>query len=472
MEQDTLGLHYTIAHPKDFGIKQKEATLPLYEKKQALKDYQNIKDYSDTLQTFDPQKLSVEERYTQNLLIDSLSTDLEGKQYFYLQEMFSPSGGIQIQYPILMAEYTFRCKEDIENYLALLKMTPEYFASYCDFTKEKVQKGFGMADFALEKVISQCKTVITSEEIENGSHFLVTTFDERLQKAIEEGIINEKEAGDYRLLNNEYLKNYVLKAYCDLGRTLETFMGSGQNDAGLCAFEPGKGYYAWLFKRTTGSDKPIDEVYKTLAQNYYNTMYQLRSNLISFQNTCSLTEAELSYFTLSDSDDILAHLTKQMEDDFPSVSATCTETGLTEGKHCSVCGPSQQPLKTSVRPWKNLRPRRIIWFRRLTTTRKTPSTSIGPWLRAVWNYIQPLPTKVTPATCTRLPITRFTAMPIVFRICAVLLTTAAMWKAGRCTSNSFRTNTLPTYWLKTPEKKTTAFYLTFINRSVAPPLPY
>ena len=57
--------------------------------------------------------------------------------------MFSPSGGIQIQYPILMAEYTFRCKEDIENYLALLKMTPEYFASYCDFTKEKVQKGEG-----------------------------------------------------------------------------------------------------------------------------------------------------------------------------------------------------------------------------------------------------------------------------------------------------------------------------------------
>ncbi len=322
MEQDTLGLHYTIAHPKDFGIKQKEASLPLYEKKQALKDYQNIKDYSDTLQTFDPQKLSVEERYTQNLLIDSLSTDLEGKQYFYLQEMFSPSGGIQIQYPILMAEYTFRCKEDIENYLALLKMTPEYFLSYCDFTKEKVQKGFGMADFALEKVISQCKTVITSEEIDNGSHFLVTTFDERLQKAIEEGIINEKEAGDYRLLNNEYLKNYVLKAYCDLGRTLETFMGSGQNDAGLCAFEPGKGYYAWLFKRTTGSDKPIDEVYKTLAQNYYNTMYQLRSDLIAFQNTCSLTEAELSYFTLSDSDDILTHLTKQMEDDFPSVSAT------------------------------------------------------------------------------------------------------------------------------------------------------
>lgn len=322
MEQDTLGLHYTIAYPKDFGIKQPEASLPLYEKKQALNEYQNMKEYSDALQTFDPEKLSVEERYTQNLLVDSLSTDLEGKQYFYLQEMFSPSGGIQIQYPILMAEYTFRCKEDIENYLALLKMTPDYFSSYCDFTQEKVQKGFGMADFALKKVISQCKTVITQDEITNGSHFLVTTFEERLQKAINDGIINEKEAGNYRLLNKEYLSNHVLCAYSELADTLKTFLGSGQNDAGLCAFEPGKEYYTWLFKRTTGSEKPIDEVYKTLAQNYYNTLYQLRSDLISFQNTCNLTDTELSYFTLSNSDDILAHLTKQMEHDFPTVSAT------------------------------------------------------------------------------------------------------------------------------------------------------
>lgn len=322
MEQDTLGLHYTIAHPDDFGIQKQEATLPLYEKNQALESYRNIKDYSDTLQTFDPEKLSIEEQYTQNLLMKSLSDELEGQQYFYLQEMFSPSGGIQIQYPILMAEYTFRCREDIEDYLALLKMTPEYFESYCDFTREKVQKGFGMADFALEKVISQCQTVITREEIANGSHFLVTTFEERLQNAVENGIISKKEAMDYCLQNEEYLTSHVLKAYENLGTTLETFLGTGKNDAGLCSFEQGKEYYTWLFKRTTGSETPLDEVYESLAQNYYNSMHSLRSDLIEFQNTAGLTDSDFSYFTLSDSDDMLANLTQQMEEDFPSVSTT------------------------------------------------------------------------------------------------------------------------------------------------------
>lgn len=322
LEQDTLGLHYTLAHPEEFGIRQKEATLPLYEKKQSLESYESIKEYTDMLQTFDPQNLSVEERYTQNLLIKSLSAELKGQRYFYLQEMFSPSGGIQIQYPILMAEYAFRCKEDIENYLSLLQMTPEYFSSYCDFTREKVEKGFGMADFALEKVISQCQTVITPEEITDKSHFLVTTFNERLQKAIDDGFIDEDEAQNYRLLNEEYLASYVLKAYTDLGKTLETFLGSGKNENGLCAFEQGKDYYAWLFERTTGSDKPIDEVYESLAQNYYNCLHNLRSDLIAFQNTASLTDADFSYFTLTDSAEILANLTEQMKDDFPSVSAT------------------------------------------------------------------------------------------------------------------------------------------------------
>ena len=61
-------------------------------------------------------------------------------------------------------------------------------------------------------------------------------------------------------------------------------------------------------------DVPLDQVYRTLAQDYYNSMYNLRSDLLTFQSTSHLTDSDFSYFTLNDSDEILANLTEQMKE--------------------------------------------------------------------------------------------------------------------------------------------------------------
>ena len=319
---DTLGLHYTLAYPEKFGIKKEEAALPLYKKELALESYRNLKECCSDLESFDPQKLSVEEQYTQQLLINSLSEELEGQQYFYLQEMFSPSGGIQIQYPILMAEYTFRCKQDIDDYLTLIKLTPSYFDSYCKFTAEKAKKGFCMPDYSLKKVIDQCNTIITSDDIENETHFLITTFNERVSKLIQDNIISKEEAVHYADTNKEYLSTYFLPAYTELSETMTTFLGMGKNNDGLCYFKDGQNYYSWLFARSTGSEVPLSEVYETLSQDYYNSMRTLRDDLLDFQSTASLTDEDFSYFSLSDSEDMLKNLTEQMAEDFPSIQAT------------------------------------------------------------------------------------------------------------------------------------------------------
>jgi len=329
ISSDTLGLHYTVAYPEKLGINQAKASLPLYQKENALESYKNIRDYCSMLESFNPQDLSIDERYTQHLLISSLSEELEGRQFFYLQEMFSPSSGIQIQYPILMAEYAFRCKEDIENYLELIRLTPSYFESYCDFTNEKIKRGFCMADFSLEKVITQCNTIITAKEIEDNSHFLITTFNERIQQAASDKIISKEEAAHYISVNKEYLSSFLLPAYKSLAQNMATYLGSGKNKNGLCYFKDGKDYYSWLFKRTTGSDTSLPDVYKTLAQDYYNSMLTLRDKLIEFQNTASLTDSDFTYFSLENSDDILKNLSKQMENDFPSINASFSVPSFT-----------------------------------------------------------------------------------------------------------------------------------------------
>lgn len=318
LEGDTLSLHYTLAQPEKFHINTDTTVLPMYSRQGALAGYESTREYYNKLQTFSPDDLSKDDQYTYNLLSRSLFHELEGQQYFYLQEVFSPSGGTQIQFPILMAEYPFRCKEDIEDYLNLLKLTPSYFSSLCDFEKEKFEKGFGMPDYSLEKVVDQCSTIVTKEELLDNKHFLITTFSERLLEAVNNKIITKKEASVYASQNRQYLASYFLPAYEDLASSLSSFYGMGKNENGLAYFEEGSSYYEWLFGTITGSDTPVETAYEALAQDYYASMENLKENLITFQKENTLTSEDLAYFPLTTSEDMLAHLQKQMAGDFPS----------------------------------------------------------------------------------------------------------------------------------------------------------
>lgn len=319
---DTLSLHYTLAHPKRYGIDTDTVSLPLYNTETALAGYKNLENTLATLKQFEPEELSSEEKLTYDLLTRALSHEQNGQKYFYLQELFSPSGGTQLQYSILMAEYPFRCEKDVQDYLALLKLTPSYFESLCSFEKEKVSRGFGMADYSLNKVISQCRTLINKDSLESGDHFLITTFTDRINEALAKKHITKKEAQEYLSLNKQYLASYVLPAYETLADTLTGFAGQGKNQNGLSHFPDGKDYYEWLFKSATGSDVPVEEAYRTLAKDYYDTMLSLEEKLTRFQSACTMNSEEISSFPLADSEKILSDLQKRMTSDFPTVTSS------------------------------------------------------------------------------------------------------------------------------------------------------
>lgn len=314
---DTLSLHYTLASPKDFHIDE-APTLPLYSHVNALADYSSSKEQLDKLLSFSTQKLSADEQFTFTLLKRFLDQKLRGQDYFYLQEVFSPSGGTQIQFPILMAEYPFRSKEDIEDYLELLTLTPSYFSALLEFEKEKTDRGYGMADYTLQKVISQCNSLITEESLQKEEHFLISTFSDRLKDALTDRIVSPNEVSAYLTQNKQYLASYFLPAYENLSITLSGFYGKGKNEEGLSHFAQGKEYYKWLFYSITGSDADIENAYKELAKDYYKSMQDLKKDLLIFQEKNTLSNEELSYFPLSSTQEMLSDLKERMKSDFPS----------------------------------------------------------------------------------------------------------------------------------------------------------
>lgn len=144
MTGSTLNMHYTIADPKTFGISEYEPVLPIYHSDQPEDSKEHCSDLLHRLDRIDPDRLSPENAYTYRLLHRSLENDLALADFPYYNEPLSPSSGMQSQLPVLLAEYTFRTKRDVTDYLALLDQIDDYFASLLLYEQEKAAAGFFM----------------------------------------------------------------------------------------------------------------------------------------------------------------------------------------------------------------------------------------------------------------------------------------------------------------------------------------
>ena len=150
---DTLSLHYTLAYPSHYSIDSYPLTLPKYNKNNLNQSKSKIENFLSVLSDMDTVTLSKEELYCHNLLQDYFSLQIKGFPFTYYEECFSPSSGIVSNYPILMAEYTFRTEKDVTNYLTLLKDTPHYFSTYFTFQKERALQGHYLASVSLQETL-------------------------------------------------------------------------------------------------------------------------------------------------------------------------------------------------------------------------------------------------------------------------------------------------------------------------------
>ena len=116
---NTLNLHYTLAYPENFGISHTEAVLPCYSAASYEASREVIDYYLEQLAGIRIEKLNEEQCHTYILLQRFLAQTREGQRFPYYDEPLSPSSGMQSQLPILLAEYTFRTVQDVEDYLAL-----------------------------------------------------------------------------------------------------------------------------------------------------------------------------------------------------------------------------------------------------------------------------------------------------------------------------------------------------------------
>lgn len=321
---NTINLHYTLAYPENYGLSA-DPVLP-----SSFTDGDTraqVTEWQRRLSRIDPQKLDPQDRYAYLLFDRFLALTLEGSDFIYYADPLSPSSGMVSGLPVLLADYTFRTKKDVEDYLGILEQTGTYFDALIRYEQEKSSAGLFMSDTSADNVIRQCDSIMDPVLLSEGSHFLQQTFTERLNGLVSDGIITEEEKQQYIHKNDLLLTTVMAPAYERVGDAFLVLNGTGTNPYGLCYYPEGKEYYTYLLAQTTGSSRSIPEIRRLLEKDYQENFHALRDlvkdhpGLLKVSSEdFSLTSAGSSDTLYELSDAILVDLQKQMEPDFPKLS--------------------------------------------------------------------------------------------------------------------------------------------------------
>ncbi len=295
---NTLSLHYTLKNPATYNIVNSSVSLGTYQTDTSNLSA-SLENSLSLLHSYDKTKLSKRNQATYEILENHLSYSLKSSQYLLYEEPLASLTGAQAQLPILLSEYQFYTKQDVDTYLALLAETPEYFASILDFEEEKAKHGLFMSKPQADAIIDECETFINLQN----NNFLYSSFEQRLQTLN----LPKKEKDAYVEKNVDSIKQYVYPAYEQLMQGLHELKNSGTNSGGLCHLPEGDKYYELLTAIETGSSRSIPELQEL-------TKKHIAEDLASIQKTLS----SLSTETPSPSFDLFKSQGVVLEDSNPA----------------------------------------------------------------------------------------------------------------------------------------------------------
>lgn len=283
--QDELTVNYLFEHPENFGLEHYEPYLPTPSlSDDTSKLYINLTIGQVT--KYDYNKLNEDQQMTYNLIVDLIENiNAKTTEMGYLSNNYLGSYlGYQAQLPLLLVEYKFRTKLDIENYLKYLDLVPETFKAYVDFEIEKADNGYGMPDFVIDKVVTQCDNFIS--KVTDSEHFMITVVNQKIDEC---EFLTEEEKTTYKESNTLKVNGPLIEGYQYVKDELPKLKGRATNNMGLAHYvteegvEIGKKYYEIDFQDTVGYKITVDEAIAYVEQKitdyrskiaYYANLYQ------------------------------------------------------------------------------------------------------------------------------------------------------------------------------------------------------
>lgn len=306
---NTLNLHYTLAYPENYGIKDYDVTLGNF----SIEDLENydkeLLELKAELEAYDYDTLTTEQQLTYDIIEDHIETELTTADLYLYDELLSPTTGYQAQLPVLLAEYTFRTEKDISDYLTLCSQVEDVFDDILEFERRKSAEGLFMADFVADDIIRQMQDFIASPD----DNYMIAVFNDKIDAFPN---LTDEQRAKYKKQNYAIITASLIPAYQTLIDGLTELKGTGRNPGGLCYFEDGDEYYEYLVKVNTGSSKSIRQLKKKTEDFIYSSLSEL--NQIIAKDRHIVDDFYNAKFELTAPDDIMKDLISKVDADFPA----------------------------------------------------------------------------------------------------------------------------------------------------------
>jgi len=317
--EDTLSMHIYLAYPEAMNIERPVPTYGTVMSPELLIEEREATEQSgDRLATIQYDKLSSSRQITYDILSRNLelSKILEEKEDFiYYTGYVRPINGLQIQLPVVLAEFNFYTVEDIETYLGLLADTIRYFDDIIVFERERAARGYFMSDSNLETVIEQLEAFLEERE----DTFILEVVDDKIDEF--PGLSAEQRA-EYKTRHRDLIMNNLLVAYDNLLEAMYSLKGVGPNKGGLAALPDGQRFAHAMLRFSVGTDMSVDELMSTIDQWRERTLYGVRMILA---NNTSIMEKYMDDKTGEIPDgtpeEYMEKLERAMQNDFPQIGA-------------------------------------------------------------------------------------------------------------------------------------------------------
>lgn len=305
---NTINLHYSIENPDALGIEDYEISLGDFSAEARAASSGALTETKNELQRFSYSDLSLENQLTYDVLMDYLDSQIALCEYDLYQEPLSFSGGLQMELPILYAEYEFQTEQDVKDYLELIALTDEYLNQVMSFEAEKSSKGLFMSPDLCNLVIDSCESFLQEKE----NHYLITTFASRL----EELDLSEQRYASYCRQNEAILEKQLFPAYEDMIVQLTELKDTGVNDLGICYLEDGKEYYEALVYSETGCEDSVDTIFRRIENQRMNDL--LVCSQLQEENTSIIEQCSSLDWGMADPNAMLTTLQSSILEDFPT----------------------------------------------------------------------------------------------------------------------------------------------------------